>query len=123
MYQRHITGKEGEQEAVQYLKKKGYQILETNFFCQRGEIDIIALDKQELVFIEVKTRSNSHDGNPAEAVTRQKQKHIYKTAEYYLYVRNLEQEQIRIDVIEVYFSGQTHKIHHIPKAIIDQRTK
>lgn len=121
MYQRHETGKQGEKAATEYLKQKGYQILETNYYCKRGEIDIIALDKQELVFIEVKTRTTNQYGSPAESVTKQKQKHIYKTAEYYLYKRNLEQEQIRIDVIEVFFYGELHKIYHIPRAILDQK--
>ena len=56
MYEPHITGKLGEDLAVKYLQKQGYKIIERNFECRQGEIDIIALDKQEIVIIEVKTR-------------------------------------------------------------------
>ena len=78
-------GKQGEEIATQYLTKKGYQILERNFYARKGEIDIIAKEKQEIVFVEVKTRSNHQYGNPAEAVDSHKIHHIYDTAKYYLY--------------------------------------
>lgn len=58
MYERHETGKIGEEIAVAYLKQNGYQIIERNFECRQGEIDIIAKDKNDLVFVEVKTRSS-----------------------------------------------------------------
>ena len=79
MYTQKI-GKFGEDEAATFLKKKGYKILERNFSCKRGEIDIIALDKNEIVFIEIKARISLKYGLPSEAVTRHKLKHIYKTA-------------------------------------------
>lgn len=116
MYTRHITGKIGEDITVKYLIKNGYKILERNFECRQGEIDIIALDKDELVFIEVKTRSTFFYGSPSEAVNEIKQKHIYKSAEYYVYSRHLENERIRIDVIEVYKKNDKFVINHIKQA-------
>ena len=104
MYTQKV-GKFGEDEAVKYLEQKGYKILDRNFSCKRGEIDIIALDKDEIVFIEIKARISLKYGLPSEAVTKNKLKHIYKTAEYYLYTRNLINENTRIDVIEVYIKN------------------
>jgi len=117
MYKRHEIGKYGEEQATKYLCSKEYKIIERNFECKQGEIDIIALDKKELVFVEVKTRTDNMYGEPAEAVTNLKIKHLQNTIEYYLYVRNLENENVRIDVIEVYFIKNNVKINHIKKAI------
>ena len=116
MYERHILGKNGEDIVETYLKNKGYKILERNFECRQGEIDIIALDKKELVFIEVKTRRTFTYGMPADSVNITKQKHIYNTAKYYLYSRNLLDEFVRIDVIEVLVDKFGYKINHIKQA-------
>lgn len=108
-------GKQGEEIAAQYLKEKGYQILERNFYAKRGEIDIIAKEKQEIVFVEVKTRSNHQYGNPAEAVNLHKIHHIYDTAKYYIYRKKLENIPTRFDVIEIdiNFLKQIYQINHI----------
>ena len=110
-------GKEGEEIVCKYLKSKQYKILEMNFNCKIGEIDIIAIDKDCLCFIEVKTRTNDRYGLPAEAVTNRKLKHIYKTAEYYIYTRKIKNIDIRIDVIEVYFIKGKWYINHLKKVI------
>lgn len=111
------VGRFGEDEAEKYLKQKGYKILERNFSCKRGEIDIIALDKDEIVFIEIKARISLKYGLPSEAVTKYKLKHIYKTAEYYLYSRNLQNENTRIDVIEVYIQNKQIIINHLKQVV------
>ena len=116
MYTQKI-GKFGEDEAVKYLEKKGYKILDRNFSCKRGEIDIVALDKNEIVFIEIKSRVSLKYGLPSEAVTKNKLKHIYKTAEYYLYIRNLENQDTRIDVIEVYIKNKNIIINHLKQVV------
>lgn len=116
MYTQQI-GKFGEDEAEKYLKQKGYKILERNFSCKRGEIDIIALDKSEIVFIEIKSRLSLKFGLASEAVTKYKLKHIYKTAEYYLYKRNLLNENTRIDVIEVYIKNNQIIINHLKQVV------
>lgn len=117
MYYKQETGKEGEDIAVYYLKSIGYNVIERNFECRQGEIDIIALDKDEIVFIEVKTRRNKKYGLPAEAVNDTKKKHLWKAVQYYLYSRNLQDDFIRLDVIEMYLSKGKTYINHIKKAI------
>ena len=82
MYKKHKIGKYGEEVAKRYLKLKGYNIVQSNFSCRQGEIDIIANDDKELVFIEVKTRSNLLYGYPVEAVNSTKQTHMYRVAKY-----------------------------------------
>lgn len=117
MYERHRLGKNGEDMAVKYLQKQGYEILERNFYCRQGEIDIIALDKNYLVFIEIKSRSNTEYGLPSEAVTKKKIKHMLNTIKYYLHIRNLENENIRIDAIEVYVKQDKYYINHLKQII------
>lgn len=106
-------GNIGEDISATYLKQLGYEILERNFSCRQGEIDIIAKDKDEYVFIEVKTRSSLCYGKPREAVDNYKQKHIYKTTKYYLHINNLEKVFVRFDVIEVYLEEKKYKLKHL----------
>ena len=101
MYKRHILGIEGENIACKFLKSKGYKILLKNFRCRQGEIDIIAKDRNEIVFVEVKTRVNFNYGFPSEAVDRNKRNRIIKASKYFLYVKKLENRNIRFDVIEI----------------------
>lgn len=117
MYKRHEIGKLGEDLACKYLQTKGYKIIERNFEARQGEIDIIAKDQEELVFIEVKTRSNIAYGKPAEAVNEIKQNHLIKTIEYYIYSRHLEDEFIRIDIIEIYLWKNKYRVNHIKQVI------
>lgn len=106
-------GKIGEEYATQYLIEKGYQIIQRNFQCRQGEIDIIAKEGKEYVFIEVKTRQNFHYGRPVEAVTKEKQKHIWKVAKYYLYTHHLENQFVRFDVIEILKKREKFYLNHI----------
>ena len=117
MYERHQLGKEGEDEATKYIEKQGYQIIQRNFRCKQGEIDIIAKDNVEYVFIEVKTRQNKNYGMPCEAVNEKKQKHIWNAAKYYLHIHKLENKYIRFDVIEVYKRKNKVYVHQIKKII------
>ena len=117
MYKRHDIGKLGENLACKYLQNQGYKIIGRNFEARQGEIDIIALDGKEMVFIEVKTRSNVTYGKPVEAVNEIKQKHLIKTIEYYIYKRHLENEFIRIDIIEIYLYKNKYRVNHIKQVI------
>lgn len=117
MYERHILGKNGEDVAVEYLKKNGYKVIERNFFCRQGEIDIIALDKECIVFLEIKSRTNTEYGLPSESVTKRKIEHMLKAIRYYLYIRNLEKENIRIDVIEVYVDKENYTVNHLKQVL------
>ena len=117
MYKRHILGKQGEEIAIDYLNKKGYKILEKNFLCRQGEIDVIALEDNYIVFIEIKSRTNTEFGLPSESVTKKKIKKILKAASYYLYIRKLENLDVRIDAIEVYIKQEKYYINHIKQII------
>lgn len=119
MYLQHEIGKIGEDLATKYLENLGYTIMERNFVANQGEIDIIARDnaKKELVFVEVKTRTNTLYGKPIDSVTEPKQKHLISTAKYYLYSRHLENKFVRLDVIEVYLKDDLYKINHIKQII------
>lgn len=91
----------GEDIACKYLQKVNYIILERNFRCRSGEIDIIALDKDYIVFIEVKYRKNNAYGYPREAVNYYKQRNISKVASYYLLIHNAFHKNCRFDVVEI----------------------
>ena len=111
MYLYHELGRIGEDIAAKYLVNSNYEIIERNFRCKQGEIDIIAKED------EVKTRSNVACGRPSEAVNQVKQKHIKKATKYYIYLNKLENHYIRIDVIEVYLKNNKFYINHIKQII------
>lgn len=117
MYARHIIGKNGEDAAVKYLESKGYRIIERNFLCRQGEIDIIALDEKYIVFVEIKARTSTKYGLPSESVTETKKKHMIRAIQYYLYKRHLEEANIRIDAIEVYVNDDKYEFNHIKQII------
>jgi len=97
----------GEKLARDYLRKRGYHILETNFRCPLGEIDIVARHKDALAFIEVRTRSTRDFGTPEESVTKAKQRKLSRLAEFYL-KRHPELSSLppRIDVVAVEMEGR-----------------
>ena len=100
------------------------KIIDKNFYCRFGEIDIIAKYNEELFFIEVKTRKQIRYGNAAESVTIIKQNHIYKAAEMYVYIYGFYNIPISLDVIEVYlFDDKETRIAHIKNAIIENPYK
>lgn len=115
MYVNQTLGKFGEEKACNYLEKNNYKIIERNFRCKQGEIDIIAKDlaKNELVFVEVKTRLSFNFGRPAQSVNILKQKHILNVSKYYLFKHSIKNSFIRFDIIEVYVKESQFKINHI----------
>ena len=114
-----IIGEIGEIKAGMYLEDNNYEIINKNYRCRFGEIDIIAFDKKtnELVFIEVKSRTNFFYGMPIDAINKQKIKHIKNSINYYIIDKKLSNTDIRIDAIEVFFKGKKCYIHHV-KAIL-----
>ena len=101
--ERAALGALGERLASEHLERQGYRILERNFRCRMGEIDLIARRGSELVFAEVKLRKDASQGEAREFVTAAKQRKLLLTAEYYLSARPWAQDlQARFDVIEVY---------------------
>ena len=90
-----------EQAAAYYLEQSGYEIIERNYRCRIGEIDLIARDGEYLVFCEVKFRKSKNKGDSLEAVHRKKQKTIIRCAQWYLAEHNLQDLPCRFDVIGI----------------------
>lgn len=110
-------GRKGEEWVEAYLKEKGYRPITRNFRRTHGEIDLIMEDGKTLVFVEVKSRTNRRYGEPKEAVTPFKQKHIKYTAQSFLYAHHITDRSIRFDVVEVMqHPDGTTLFHHIRNA-------
>jgi putative endonuclease len=95
------VGRKGERRAARLLRRRGYKILALNYRCRHGEIDIVAYDGGEIVFVEVKTRLTDEKGTALEAVTPQKQRKLARVAEQFLAERGLEDHPCRFDVVAV----------------------
>jgi putative endonuclease len=95
------TGKRGEDIAVAYLKNRGYRIIERNYTCLFGEIDIVAKDGDTFVFVEVKSRKSEKFGDPQGAVGREKQKKISRISLTYLEEKHLYPCDARFDVVAI----------------------
>ena len=104
-----FIGNLGEQAAKNYLIKNGYKILTTNYSCRFGEIDMIAMDKECLVFIEVKTRTTSKYGHPENAVNYWKKKHLELAARNYIDYNRMDNYIARFDVVEVFAKYDDNK--------------
>lgn len=112
-----LLGDRGERAAAKYLKQQGYRILARQSRSRIGEIDLIALDGQTIVFVEVKTRSSQAAGHPAEAVTAGKRRQLTRTALAWLKRRNLLHCPARFDVIAItWHEGQSPVIEHFQNA-------
>jgi putative endonuclease len=109
-------GSQGEEIAVNYLNGKGYKIVDKNYRCRLGEIDIIAYKDNTLVFVEVKTRQNTSYGLPCESVTKTKQHHIMRTAAFYVLKNDVGDVNQRIDIIEILYREQKAYIRHLENA-------
>lgn len=112
------TGLIGEKLAVNYIKNKGYGILDCNYRTKLGELDIIAKKEDIIIFIEVKTRTSSIFGAPSEAVNYKKQQTIRKLSQQYILYKGLDKDcfNYRFDVIEVKLIEKKYKICHIENA-------
>jgi len=104
--ERNRTGAIGEKQAKDSLKKKGYKILETNYRCKLGEIDIVARDKDTIVFVEVRTKRTLEFGTPEESVTHAKQAKLIKLGKYYMQQKKMQDKFWRIDVVAVEIDGR-----------------
>ncbi len=114
--QKQILGKEGERIAERYLKKKGYRLVERNYRCPVGELDLIALDRRVIVFVEVKTRTDDRFGGPLESVHWRKQQKMIKAAQFFLSQQRLHQREARFDVIGISFVDGEPVVEHIQNA-------
>ncbi|VAX40168.1 hypothetical protein MNBD_PLANCTO02-732 [hydrothermal vent metagenome] len=109
-----LLGDKGERAAAKFLKKKGFCILARQYKNRVGEIDLIATDKETIVFVEVKTRKSNRAGIPVEAVTLTKQKQIIRTALVYLKRYQLLDHRVRFDVVGIIWEADssTPEISH-----------
>ena len=105
MHPKDVLGKDGEQAAVDYLEGCGFRILDRNWRCAEGEIDIVAVERHTFVVCEVKTRSGTRYGTPLEAVGRAKRNRLRRLAIRWLTAHGVRFDQIRIDVVGLLYEG------------------
>jgi putative endonuclease len=115
MAEHNDLGKFGEEQAVEYLQKNGYEILETNWTFQKAEIDIIAQKENILAIVEVKTRSSIDFGLPQDFVKPKKIQLLVKAVNEYVISNDLDVE-VRFDIIAVYKEGKEFNIEHLEDA-------
>ena len=108
-------GKWGEEYAANYLEKKGYELLERNWFFNKAELDIIALKNNQLVVVEVKTRNSDFFGDPQDFVTPAKIKLLVKAANEYIISNDLDLE-VRFDVIAILKNKTQEQLGHFEDA-------
>jgi len=113
---RRIQGKTGEDLAARFLERNGLNIIERNYRFERGEIDLIAEEGNELVFIEVKARRSTMFGAPEDAVTEKKQEQVRSVADGYLFEHDIDNRPCRFDVVAIEFKNGKAEIRHIRDA-------
>lgn len=113
--QKQFAGRIGEVAAAEYLRKKGYKIIDRNFRIRNGEIDIVSIVNNILVFVEVKTRLSHQFGTPFEAISYYKMQALVRTAEFYKMTHKKLPDAMRIDAISVMLDDEHHvsEIEHI----------
>lgn len=118
---RRALGQLGEDLAAQHLQRLGYVILERNYRCPSGEIDIIARDQERLAFVEVRARRGTAYGTPEESVTPRKQARLAAVARHYLQEKGCEDVDWGIDVVSVEFTsrGVLQRIECLRNAVIE----
>ncbi|MCL6293641.1 YraN family protein [Jejuia spongiicola] len=115
MAQHNELGKKGEQLAVDFLLKNGYNILERNYRFDKAEVDIIARQNDTLAVIEVKTRSSTDFGNPQDFVKPKQIQRLVKAVDEYVNVNSLDIE-VRFDIIAIVREGKSFNIEHLENA-------
>ena len=119
---RKKIGDQGEKIAEEFLLKQGMKLLARQFKVSVGEVDLIMVDQEEIVFVEVKSRRNQSYGWPEESVTLTKIKKIWRTAQFYLQENKIFDQNWRIDVIAIQLvDGQKPAIHHIQAIDIPEK--
>lgn len=116
MVTRHHKGRASEEVAARYLEGQGLKILDRNFRCQLGEIDLVARDGGTIVFVEVKSRYGTGYGLPQESVNRTKQKRLTMLAQWYLKTQKLDTRKARFDVLGIIWNDQDPQVTWITNA-------
>jgi putative endonuclease len=109
-------GQAGEDLAVAALKNRGYNMVETNYTCPLGEVDVVARHRGCLVFVEVKTRRSLRFGAPQEAVSPAKQARLRRLAEYYVKDKRLKPGPVRFDVVAITLGADEPRVEIIENA-------
>ena len=110
---RQWLGRYGEDRACEHLQRLGFEILDRNFHCSEGELDIVAQDGKTIVFVEVKTRTSDQTGHPFEAITVSKQARIRRLAAEWCHRHQVNRVQVRMDAIAVFVRGGRVAIEHL----------
>jgi putative endonuclease len=110
---RQSLGRYGEDRAAGYLQDRGYEIIDRNWRCSAGEIDLVANEKGRIVFVEVKTRNGSGYGHPFEAITAKKVARMRRLAAQWCESRQVSGIKVRLDAISVLISGGRVSIEHL----------
>ncbi|KXS45489.1 MAG: putative endonuclease [Candidatus Frackibacter sp. T328-2] len=119
MLTKQELGKCGEEIATKYLKENSYQIVQRNYRCRFGEIDIIAYKDNYLIFVEVKTKQNDKFGSPQAEVDFKKQRKLQQLALYYITQNQEQNVDLRFDVIGIVYRGESdYKISHLENAFL-----
>ncbi len=113
---RKELGKAGEVAAERFLRRQRYAIIERNYRCPLGEIDLVALDGRVVVFVEVRSRTSTRFGSPLESINRRKQEQVIKTALHFLSRHRLHAREARFDVIGIKWEGNRAGIEHLKNA-------
>lgn len=117
MAQHNELGKKGEELAVEYLQNNGYKILDKNWRFKKAEIDIIAMKKEVLAVVEVKTRSTSYFGNPQDFVNQKKIQLLVEAINEYVISKDLDVE-VRFDIVAIIKNNQNFEIEHLKDAFL-----
>ena len=110
---KHVLGKYGELVAADYLSRQGYEIVERNWHCRQGELDLIAKDRDQWVFVEVKTRSSKTADSGFEAVDQLKLQKLRRTIARWCEVRKVSSIKLRLDVVSVFVSAGSVRFEHL----------
>ena len=113
-----LLGNQGERLAAKFLRKQGFKIIARQYKTRMGELDLIARDRDVIVFVEVKTRRSDSAGHPVEAITPAKQKKLTQLALAFLKLHDLLEHSARFDVVTIYWKDgeKTPTVEHFPNA-------
>ena len=116
---RQRLGNWGEGVARRFLEREGYRVLDTKYRCRWGEVDIVAGDGGELVFVEVRTRRGTRFGTPQESITPSKASRLESTAQHYMAEKGLTHSNWRIDLVSILLDsgGRVQEISHLKHAV------
>lgn len=115
---RRTLGRDGEELARCYLERRGYRVVDANWRCREGEIDLVAIDGDELVIVEVKTRRSTRFGRAVEAVTHEKHLRLRRLARLWATEHDVRARGLRLDVIGIEWVGDQARIDHRKRVIL-----